>query len=453
MASRCARLARTSPVVSFGFRSSQALAVMVRPFFLASVLLAPLLIGACANAPTEGTRSAAGADTLRLEPIPEYRQIRDCTADTLPCRIPDAPDRREVERRLGSRTAVAWGGDDLWTIAYRAPDDSVTGVEVGGGVQLPLSRFEGTRLWALALRLPSADSAVVSLRLRVRQGDVSVADTAAIREWRGPLAPPKPHRAERLAGTLRTDSLWRDALGAWRRVTVYLPPGHGRQRRVPVVYLADGQGLSDYARVVDPLVASGELPPVALVGIWVASGAPGGGPARGPAQDLRTIEYHRGVEAIPGADSAFVVARYQGHREFFTEEVRRWAEDALFVSRERQGRAVHGSSSGGNYALTLGRERPDLYDLVIANSNGGSNALAPPEGGWAQASRHVLSAGVLELPSLGRTLTALGDSLRQHGVAESVTIYPSGHDRQVWVESFPDALAWWFAEASPLTDR
>ena len=54
---------------------------------------------------------------------------------------------------------------------------------------------------------------------------------------------------------------------------------------------------------------------------------------------------------------AFVVTGYRGHKILFTDEVRQWAEDFLFVSTERRWRAVHGSSSGGHYALSLGREQ------------------------------------------------------------------------------------------------
>jgi enterochelin esterase-like enzyme len=357
--------------------------------------------------------------------------------------------RREVEQRLGARNAAAWSGDDHWTIAYRAEDDSITNVEVIGGIQLPMSRIEGTRLWALALRLPGADSAVISLDLRTRRGGEVRSDTTAIREWRGRNAPPKPREALWVSGTLRSDSLWSDTLDTWRGVTIYLPPGHTRARRIPVVYFADGQIVSSYARIIDPLVESGELPPVALVGMWVSRGSPKGGPATGPGDDLRTIEYHEGVESLPGADSAFVVARYHGHKHFFTEEVRRWAEDSLFVSTERRWRAVHGSSSGGHYALTLGRERPDLYGLVIANSNAGADALSAPARGWTAAANHYVSVGRLEQPSLTRTLTALGDSLARYGIPQVVNIYPSGHDSQVWRESLPRAFAWWLGPRKP----
>lgn len=403
------------------------------------------LVG-CRVPGTHGDAGATGADTLRLVTLPAYRGIGDCTAETparTPCRLTDQPNRAEAVRRLGNRTAAAWGDRDRWMIAYRAADDSVSGLDVMGGIQLPMSRFDSTRLWALALRLPGVDHAVISTNFFVRRGKQIQRDTVSIREWRGKNAPSKPATSDKLSGTLKVDSLWSDALQAWRRVTVYLPSGHGRTERIPVVYFADGQSVSGYARVIDNLIASGRMPPVALVGIWVSTGAPGGGPPMGVAQDLRSIEYHAGIETVPGADSAFVVARYRGHMKFFTEEVRKWAEESLFVSVTRRWRAVHGSSSGGHFALTVGRERSDLYGFVIANSN--SVAAEPPTGGWRNAPTYYLSAGILEQPSILGSLTALGDSLENHGIPHVVNIYPSGHDSMVWRETLPIALDWWFA--------
>ncbi len=410
-----------------------------------------LLLAACASTPRASEHGLHRDETPQLAALPGYRGIADCTgatpADT-PCREMQAPTLGDAERALGARPAAAWGRGGRWTVAYRAADDAVTGVDVMGGVQLPLSRIPGSRVWALALRLPGLDSAVISLALDVRGGaGGSVYDTTSLRVWRGPSAPPPPRERARVAGSVREDSLWSDALRAWRRVTVYLPPGvrsDGGPGRTPVVYVADGQNVRDYARVVDPLVAAGALPPVALVGVWVSSGTPGGGPPTGPATDLRTIEYHPEVERLPGADSAFVAARYRGHYRFFTDEVPRWAEATLGVSAERRWRAVQGNSSGASYALRLGRELPERYGLVIANSNGARSDLAGPAGGWGVAPWHYLSVGVLE-PALARTLRAMGDSLARHGVRHAVTVYPSGHDAVVWRESLPRALAWWLA--------
>ncbi|MEZ4697296.1 MAG: alpha/beta hydrolase-fold protein [Rhodothermales bacterium] len=408
---------------------------------LAVVAVLAMTVAACGGSSADrGT--TASADTLQLAPLPPFRSFNNCTADipeSSPCRFTDAPRLAEVERRLNDDTAAAWGGDDRWTIAYRAPDDSVTSLDVMGGVQLPMSRIEGTRLWALALRLPGADSAVIATRFLIRHGRQFAWDTTSVREWRGKDAPPKPVFADgvntMLAGTIEVDSLWSDALQAWRKLTIYLPPGHTRERRIPVVYFADGQTVGDYSRVVDPLIASGELRPVALIGVWVSRGTPSGGPPRSIAEDLRSIEYHEGVESVPGADSAFVVARYRGHKRFFTEEVRRWAEDSLFVSTDRRWRGVHGSSSGGHFALTLGRERPDLYGFVIANSN--SIATEPPAGGWQNAPRYYVSAGILEQPTIKKSLTSLGDSLSAHGIPNVVNIYYDGHDSDIIGEELP----------------
>ncbi len=376
-------------------------------------------------------------------PLPAHRQIPDC-APTLSqgtaCRILGAPSRSEAERELAGRAAAAWGSGDRWSIAYRAESDSVSAVDVGGGVQLPLSPLGGSRIWALALHLPGADSAVISLDFHVRQGNRRWTDTSALQVWRGRAAAPAPRTPEMLAGTLRHDSLWSEGLGSWRRITAYRPPGPPTEGGIPVVYFADGQAVASYAAVVDPLVASGALPPVALVGVWSSHGTRGGEPPRSPADDLRVVEYHAEAATLPGVDSEFVSGRYRAHHAFFTDDARLWAERELGVRSDPRGRALHGSSSGAHFVLALARESPQLYGAVIANSN--VPPSGPPPGGWDRSVPHFLAAGVLE-PVLAPRLTAVRDSLRAHGVPVALRIYPSGHDALVWRESLPAALAWW----------
>jgi enterochelin esterase-like enzyme len=412
-----------------------------------------LTLGACAAA-SKATNDAA--DDLQLEPIPSYREFQDCgpnLPDSIPCRMTNAPTRREAEQKLGSRTAVAWGAGDRWAMAYRAPSSAITAVEVAGGVQLPLSRLGETNLWVLALHLPGADQAVISLNMLVQEGEEFRRDTTSVPDWRGQHAPPEPREEEQLAGALQVDSLWSDALQTWRTVTVYLPPNRGTEQPLPVVYFADGQDVPAYARIVDPLIAAGQLASAALIGIWVSEGSPAGGDPTGPADDLRVIVYHEGVERVPGADSAFVVDHYRAHKYFFTEEVRLWAESIFEVSQERRWRAVHGVSSGGHFALTLGREHPDLYGFVVANSNGSASALNPPTDGWRNAARHYVSVGNMEQPTMAETLSALGDSLAHHGVPHVVNVYAGGHDTQVWLESFPRALSWWHSSPTSPTSH
>lgn len=412
-----------------------------------AVLLLVLQPVGCApaSAPRTEAPQPMAIPRLDLTPLPEYRRILDCGAQTTegaPCRIPEAPTIQELDQHLSGGRGAVWVSGNRWTAAYRVAGAAVSRVELSGGIQLPMSRIEATDTWVLSLRLPGAERGVISLSVLVERGEALEVDTVTFRTWRGPAAPEPPQAAGHLAGTLRIDSIWSESMGMRRGVTVYLPPGHRRDQPLPVIYLTDGQNVKWYAPIIDTLIAQGALPPVVLVGVWVASGSTGGGPARGLVDDLRAIEYHAGIEGLPGTDSAFVVKRHVGHKSWFTDEVRRWAEDSLGVRTERRWRAVQGASSGGSYALTLGRERPDLYGTVIAFSTGGSTALVPPSGGWAAASSHYLAAGALE-PQLVTTLTALSDTLRRNEVPNVLQVYPSGHDFGVWRELLPHALAWW----------
>jgi predicted esterase len=66
---------------------------------------------------------------------------------------------------------------------------------------------------------------------------------------------------------IKTSTLDSDALGEPRQVTVYHPPNHTSQHQIPVISMADGQSTSEYAALLEPLIADGVVPPLLLVGI------------------------------------------------------------------------------------------------------------------------------------------------------------------------------------------
>lgn len=309
---------------------------------------------------------------------------------------------------------------------------------MGGGVQLPMSRVPGGDVWALSIHVPDASRATMSVEFWVTTGTGFVRDTLSLREWRGRLAARPPARARTLRGELRTDSLWSEGLGAWRRVTYYRPIGV--QPSLPVVYLGDGQVVSELAAILDTLITIGQLPPVALVGVWSATDR---GTSGTPADDSRSVEYVPGVESAPGVDSAAIVGRRHAHRDFFVTDVRAWAERTLGVARTREHRAVWGVSNSALFALTMAREHPDVYGAVIAHSHGQASLLERPARGWERAPMHFLTIGALEQNRLKRVQLALSDSLRLYRVPTEMRVLPSGHDSMTWRESLPGALLWW----------
>lgn len=404
-----------------------------------------LVVAACSAIAIAGSRlEGQGTDTLLIAPLPEYRMMKDCTKDTPPneaCRITRAPTRSTLDSKLAVKPAAAWlDSGNTWTIAWRAPDDSVKAVSVNGGIQLPMSRLANTRYWILAVRIPGVDSAVMRLELAIDRAGQHIRDTTTVKQWRGPRAPPPVPSAREIAGTLRQDSIYSSAMKMYRGITWYLPPRPFRRNGLPVVYVADGQNVSDFGPMLDTLIRTRKLPPAALVGVWTSlPRRPADRPPRFD-DDLRAVEYLEGMESAPDVDSVAVIERFRAHEKFFTEEVRRWAEDSLHVSKDPRYRAVQGGSNAGAYALTMGRKHPDLYGMIIANSHG--DAPIQPVQGWSRAPRHYVSMGVLE-PILFESVKALDDSLTKYRVPHVLNIYPSGHDYLVWKELLPRAIRWW----------
>lgn len=378
-----------------------------------------------------------------LAPIPQARQFADCVAAASsgqPCRLTSPPALADVRSRLVREGAAIWATADTVHVLYRPSVRDVRSVEVGGGIQLPMTRLPGGDIWALSIHFRDASRATISIEFWVTTTSGFVRDTLSLREWRGSTAAPRALRARLLRGQLRTDSLWSDGLG-WRRITHYRP--EAAPARSPVVYLGDGQVVSELAPILDTLITVGQLPPITLIGVWSATDR---GSTGTPADDSRGVEYVAGVEFAAGVDSAAIVRRRQAHREFFVERVRLWAERTLDVAQTRELRAAWGVSNSALFALTLGRDFPEVYGAVIAHSHGQSSLLSHPVGGWDRLPAHFMTVGALEQDRLHRVLTSLSDSLQAHRVPVTLRVLPSGHDPMTWRESLPAAVSWWLRQ-------
>jgi enterochelin esterase-like enzyme len=188
-----------------------------------------------------------------------------------------------------------------------------------------------------------------------------------------------------------------------------------------------------YAEVLEPLVASGAVRPLVVVGV-----EPGGYLGDRKAgehdvkKDLRAMEYLPTVEP----------ERFARHERFFCEEVVPWAEAEFGASKDRAERAVFGCSNGARFAVEMGLRRPGLFGHVIALSvAGGWDAKAKPTADGAP--RYHLAAGIWEKAFHGIT-TKTYDALKAAGVPVTFTSRVSGHDDAMWQEEFAAAVkrAW-----------
>ena len=337
----------------------------------------------------------------------------DCDADVhAVCRR--RGDRVDyVAAMLERGETVRREGDQL-VFAFRGEADAV---QMNGGLQYPLSRVIGTNHWTVALRVDRLDELAFEFAFVTLRGTLFEHGPRSI--WRGPRAAVEPPMAQPLRGRLREHVL-NDGDGSKRKVSVYEPPVAGPLRGT--VYLADGQDLPRYARFVEPLILSGELPALLLVGLHAGSGAE------------RHVEY---VAALRGGE------RFAAHERFVLHEVLPYIERTFAVPAERISRVLAGSSNGADWAIETSLRHPERFAGVIAYSV----AWTPRIRGRLDSARGLrfeLAAGQLESDNLRRT-QALHRALYAAGVSSSFEKVNGGHDGYWWQRRFPTSLRAHFA--------
>lgn len=320
--------------------------------------------------------------------------------------------------RAATAGASVWLDGDELTFFYRGAAGSV---RLCCGIQLDMHQVAQSDVWALTMQQAELPQAIVSYTFFVDDRP-PIGETMAV--WRGPLAPPAPPQADynQLQGTVRTERLMSAVLGEEREVTVYLPPGHRAAARYPTIYAADGEAAGWLARMLEPHVLSGALPPVLVVG------------AHSGESERRAEEY------LPSHGSA----RFASHERFFVEELAAWAERELGATTERAQRAVFGYSNGGVFAGEMALRHPDHFGIAFPFSAGYTpdTTLHPPDA----SVRCYLTAGLFEEGFYTATRT-FAQQLAQAGATVVFNPRVAGHDAAMWEEEFAAAALWAFGTA------
>lgn len=322
-----------------------------------------------------------------------------------------------LQSRRNKAGAAAWADGDTLTFAWQGTADDV---RVNGGLQLPLGQVAASDWWAASVWVRDLARGALGYEFAVRRGEAVTTEPGGV--WRGLEAPPPPRSAEPLRGSLATTTLRSAALGANRDITLYAPPGHDRARPTPTIYLTDGEALEPYARVLEPLITDGILPPALLVGVHSGGAQP---------PNLRSQEYLAGQNP----------ERFAAHERFFVEEVAAWAETTLGASPKRSQRVVAGSSNGGAFAAQMAARHPERFVAALCFSVAGGAPPLPAPG--QDGPRYSLVAGTLE-PALRDTTAAFAGALAQDGFQQVYRERVCGHDPLMWIEEFPEAVRWTF---------
>jgi hypothetical protein len=141
-----------------------------------------------------------------------------------------------------------------------------------------------------------------------------------------------------------------------RKIAVYVPPNAVEGAAMPFIVGADGPDRLLFA-ALDGLIAERKLPPMAAVSI-----GNGGGDAQG---SERGLEY----DTMSGK-----------YAEFVEREVLPLVEDKAHVklTKDPDGRATMGASSGASCALAMAWYHPELYHRVLSYSGTFVNQQWPP---------------------------------------------------------------------------
>ncbi len=141
-----------------------------------------------------------------------------------------------------------------------------------------------------------------------------------------------------------------------RRVEVYVPAGYAAGTAAPFIVGADGPDRLLF-RTLDNLIAAGRLPAVVAISI-----GNGGGDAQG---SERGLEY----DTMSGRYAEFVEREVLPRVEH---------EAGVRLTKDPEGRATMGGSSGGAVALIMAWYHPEWYHRVLAYSGTWVNQQWPP---------------------------------------------------------------------------
>ena len=232
--------------------------------------------------------------------------------------------------------------------------------------------------------------------------------------------------------------IWSPQLRNWRGVDVYLPESYGEgRRRYPVVYMQDGQNLSDPSiafagntwRLPDglPWLAERGIEPI-VVGIHNTA--------------ERLSEYSPFEDARHGGGDGDRYAR------FLIDTVKPRIDASYRTRKDRASTVVAGSSMGGLISLYAFFRRPSAFGAAAVLSPsiwfGGREILSFVQNARMTTGRLYLDVGTNEGAATLRNARALNRLLRRKGYKGDALRYleaPGAQHREAdWAWRLPQAL-------------
>jgi enterochelin esterase family protein len=246
--------------------------------------------------------------------------------------------------------------------ARELPDGQVPSPKENGNFIIGPTHTPAPELAAYAALPRGADAKTVLTHGRVVEFIMTSEESKiypGIARDAGTFGTPDPHNPAKLDVTTSRPAPWK------RRVAVYIPNAYTPGTMAPFIVGADGPDWMLFA-ALDTMIAEHKLP--AMIGVSIANG---GGDAQG---SERGLEY----DTMSGKYAEFVE----------TEVLPRVEREAhVLLTKDPDGRAATGGSSGAACALEMAWYRNDLYHRVLSYSGTFVNQQWPynpaiPGGAW-----------------------------------------------------------------------
>ncbi|MDH4068853.1 MAG: alpha/beta hydrolase-fold protein [Ignavibacteria bacterium] len=221
-------------------------------------------------------------------------------------------------------------------------------------------------------------------------------------------------------GSLRDSTFFSSNLGNSRTIRIYTPPGYGSPLdSFPMVLFHDGleyTSLASAANVLDYLIDEGRIEPVIAVFVPPVN---------------RTDEYAGSLQ------DEFTL--------FLVDELMPWLETHWRIKAGPENRATLGASNGGNIALWLGMNHPEVFGNVAAHS---SNIQSSISDGFANGPlldlRLYMDLGTYDIPLLITLVRDFIPILESRGYVHTYQELHDGHSWGNWRGHIDDALEMFF---------
>jgi len=240
------------------------------------------------------------------------------------------------------------------------------------------------------------------------------------------------------AGMLREETIKSEALQQVRAYTVYLPPAYtANNQPYPSIYFHDGGDYLSMGKapiVLNNLIAVGAIPP--LVAVFIP-----------PVDRIR--EYN--------CDDRYV--------SFLCDELLPELQDRYNLSSDQAKRAIIGPSLGGLISLYTGKQRPDRFGLVGAQSSAVKSIngldIFDARAAYAVEPRLLLRLHLVigsyedcfstdeqgQCSDLLNPVRELRSLLEQRGYPYRYAEPHQGHSWGLWRDTLADALTYFFGES------